>query len=60
MGCFHIMYVSCVGGCESCVFRVRAIRGLVGSLFCVLSGALCGVWFLCIVTCVSSVVVVLF
>ena len=60
MGCFHVVYVSCVGGCESCVFHVRAIRSLVGSLFCVLCGDLGGVWFLCIVACVVCVVVVTF
>ena len=58
MGCFHVVYVSCVGGCESRVFHVPAIRSLDGCLFFVLCGALGGVWLLCIVACVVSVVVV--
>ena len=57
MRCFHVVYISCVGGCDCRVLHVVAMPRLIGSLFFVLCGALSGAWFLCVVACVVCVVV---
>ena len=57
MGCFHVVYISCVGSCECRVLHVVAVARLIGSLFFVLCGALSGAWFLYFVACVFCVAV---